>query len=108
MIKTFLTYRYQWKIQIDKNTKQNTVSPSTNLSAKDDLKKLNKELKEACYRSDKIIAVSESTKNDIVDQFSVSPDKVTVIYQSCDPVYFEKITEEKKYEFQDMCGLSVS
>ena len=68
------------------------------LGQKDDLKKLNRELKEACIRSDKIIAVSESTKNDIVDQFSVSPDKVTVIYQSCDPVYFEKITEEKKYE----------
>ena len=66
------------------------------LGQKDDLKKLNRELKEACIRSDKIIAVSESTKNDIVDQFSVSPDKVTVIYQSCDPVYFDRITEEKQ------------
>ena len=36
------------------------------LGQKDDLKKLNRELKEACIRSDKIIAVSESTKNDIV------------------------------------------
>jgi len=68
------------------------------LGQKDDLKKLNQELKEACIRSEKIIAVSESTKNDIVDQFSVSPDKVTVIYQSCDPIYFERITEEKKTE----------
>ena len=66
------------------------------LGKKDDLKKLNRELKEACIRSDKIIAVSESTKSDIVDQFSVSPDKVTVIYQSCDPIYFDRITEEKQ------------
>ncbi len=68
------------------------------LGQKDDLKKLNRELKEACIRCDKIIAVSESTKNDIVNQFPVSPDKVTVIYQSCDPGYFEKITEEKRTE----------
>ena len=77
------------------------------LGKKDDLKKLNRELKEACIRSDKIIAVSESTKSDIVDQFSVSPDKVTVIYQSCDPVYFDRLTEEKqravrlKYDLPD-------
>ena len=77
------------------------------LGQKDDLKKLNRELKEACIRSDKIIAVSESTKNDIVDQFCVSPDKVTVIYQSCDPVYFDRLTEKKqravrlKYDLPD-------
>ena len=75
------------------------------LGQRDDLKKLNQELKKACYRSNKIIAVSENTKNDIVDQFSVSPDKVTVIYQSCDPVYFEKITEEKKYEVKQRYDL---
>ena len=66
------------------------------LGKKDDLSKLDRQIKEACNRSDKIIAVSESTKNDIVDQFSVSPDKVTVIYQSCDPDYFDRITEEKR------------
>jgi len=34
--------------------------------------------------ADSVIAISESTKNDILNSFPVSPDKVEVIYQSAD------------------------
>jgi glycosyltransferase involved in cell wall biosynthesis len=35
--------------------------------------------KYACIQSDKIIAVSQSTKNDIAEYYSISPDKIEVI-----------------------------
>ena len=38
----------------------------------------------ACKRADRIIAISEKTKADIIDLYSIDPNKITVIYQSCD------------------------
>ncbi len=38
----------------------------------------------ACAIAHKIIAISENTKKDIIDYYKVSPDKIEVIYQSCD------------------------
>ena len=38
----------------------------------------------ACKRADQIIAISEKTKADIVEFYNVNPDKIKVIYQSCD------------------------
>lgn len=38
----------------------------------------------ACEHTDKIIAISESTKIDIIEQFGIHPDKIAVVYQSCD------------------------
>lgn len=37
----------------------------------------------ACEYADHIIAISESTKKDIVHFYNVSPEKISVIYQSC-------------------------
>ncbi|NTD99794.1 glycosyltransferase family 4 protein [Agrobacterium tumefaciens] len=38
----------------------------------------------ACKRADQIIAISEKTKADIVEFYNINPDKIKVIYQSCD------------------------
>ncbi|WP_343523666.1 glycosyltransferase family 1 protein [Pedobacter sp.] len=40
--------------------------------------------KSACKRASKIIAISEKTKKDIIDLYKISPEKIQVIYQSCD------------------------
>ncbi|MGQ7854824.1 glycosyltransferase family 4 protein [Pedobacter sp. WC2501] len=40
--------------------------------------------KSACKRANKIIAISEKTKQDIIDLYGISPEKIEVIYQSCD------------------------
>jgi len=37
----------------------------------------------ACNNATKIIATSESTKEDIVNYFNINPEKIKVIYQSC-------------------------
>ena len=46
----------------------------------------------ACRNADHIIAVSECTKRDIVKDYGVSPDKVSVIYQGCDPLFSQSAT----------------
>ncbi|MBC6111241.1 glycosyltransferase family 4 protein [Pedobacter fastidiosus] len=40
--------------------------------------------KSACKNTDKIIAISEKTKADIVEFYDIEPNKIEVIYQSCD------------------------
>ncbi len=40
--------------------------------------------KYACKHADRIIAISEQTKKDIVFQYQIDPTKIDVVYQSCD------------------------
>jgi glycosyltransferase involved in cell wall biosynthesis len=42
----------------------------------------------SCINSDRIIAISENTKNDIVRFYGIDPEKIEVIYQSCNPLYY--------------------
>jgi glycosyltransferase involved in cell wall biosynthesis len=55
-----------------------------------------RKFKRACEKADKIVAISECTKRDIVSFFLISEEKINVIYQSCHPVFKEKVPEEKK------------
>jgi len=41
--------------------------------------------REACERADRIICVSESTREDLLDHFTVDPDRVTVVHEAADP-----------------------
>jgi glycosyltransferase involved in cell wall biosynthesis len=41
----------------------------------------------ACENSDRIIAISQQTKNDIVDFFGIDERKIDVVYQGCDPIF---------------------
>lgn len=52
--------------------------------------------KHACRYSDRIIAISEQTKKDIVDFYEVDPNKIDVCYQSCDVSFNPHISEEQK------------
>jgi glycosyltransferase involved in cell wall biosynthesis len=37
----------------------------------------------ACRKSERIIAVSQSTKNDVVNRYGIDPGRITVVYQPC-------------------------
>ena len=52
----------------------------------------------ACRVADKIIAVSECTKRDIVSFFSIPEEKISVVYQGCHPQFRQTVTDEKKSE----------
>lgn len=53
-------------------------------------------LKHACRIADKIIAMSERTKQDLIELLKISPGKIEVIYQGCDPVFKQAATEQEK------------
>ncbi|QCK16070.1 glycosyltransferase family 4 protein [Mangrovivirga cuniculi] len=51
----------------------------------------------ACMKSDKIIAISESAKNDIIKFYNTPEEKIEVIYQACGEQYQKvKLEEELK------------
>lgn len=47
--------------------------------------------KYACVNSDKIIALSNSTKNDLINLYGISEEKINVIYQTCGSHFFNPI-----------------
>lgn len=55
-----------------------------------------KKFESSCISADAVIAVSEQTKNDIIHYFDINPDKIHVIYQGCDPVYYKHAAEDFK------------
>lgn len=55
-----------------------------------------KKWKHAVKVADKIIAISQQTKEDICNYLNVDDSKIEVIYQSYNPVFGEKLTEEEK------------
>jgi len=54
--------------------------------------------RKACENADKIIAISECTKRDIIEFFGIPGNKIEVVYQGCDPSFTRPATEEKKRE----------
>ena len=51
----------------------------------------------ACENADKIIAVSNSSKNDIIRYFNIPQEKIEVIYQTCNSI-FKTFYENKQIE----------
>lgn len=49
--------------------------------------------KYACQNSDKVIAISESTKADIVSLYDIDEAKIEVVYQACNPLFLTPQTE---------------
>ena len=52
-------------------------------------------LKRSLKNADKIIAVSNNTKADIIKFYMINPDKIEVIYPGIDPLFFEPLREER-------------
>jgi glycosyltransferase involved in cell wall biosynthesis len=50
----------------------------------------------ACKHADKIIAISNQTKQDIVDYYKIPEAKIDICYQSCNPAFFKKVTDQEK------------
>jgi len=67
-------------------------------------------VKYACTSAQRIIAISEQTKEDIIRFFNVDSNKIEVVYQSVSPVFFEKRNVENllaKYNLKEQFILSV-
>lgn len=61
----------------------------------------NHKFRKACINSDKIIAVSQCTKQDIIELYKIEPEKIEVVYQGCDPLFRKKVSESEKQEVRE-------
>lgn len=43
----------------------------------------------ACQKADKVIAISEQTKSDIIEFLGIEASKIEVVYQSCHPSFYD-------------------
>ena len=61
-----------------------------------DVRIYNKKFRYACANADKVIAISEQTKKDIIDFYGTPAEKIHVCYQSCNPAFATTISNEEK------------
>lgn len=69
-----------------------------------------RKVKYACTAANKIIAISQQTKHDIIEYFAVPKEKIKVIHQSVSPVFFsdvEKTKVKEKYDLPEKFVVSV-
>lgn len=59
-----------------------------------------KKVKYACKVADKIIAISEQTKSDVVEFFGGEPEKIEVVYQGCNNIFHEKVGDDAFAELE--------
>jgi len=52
-------------------------------------------LRHSCLKADKIIAISNNTKSDIINIYDIDPLKIEVIYQSCNTLYYDSLQKGK-------------
>lgn len=52
----------------------------------------------ACRVADKIIAICEQTKNDLINFFNIEEERIEVHYQACHPQFYQKLNDEEKKE----------
>jgi glycosyltransferase involved in cell wall biosynthesis len=61
-----------------------------------DVKIYNRKFRYACEHADKIIAISEQTKRDIIEFYKTPEEKIEVCYQSCNPAFAIQVSNEEK------------
>lgn len=50
----------------------------------------------SCRMADHIIAVSQQTKNDLIELWGIDEKKIRVVYQGCHPAFCQQVTENQK------------
>jgi glycosyltransferase involved in cell wall biosynthesis len=64
-----------------------------------------KKFKYACKYTNAIIAISEQTKQDIIEFYGIPEEKITVCYQSCNPAFATTVTENDKIAIRECYNL---
>ncbi len=70
-----------------------------------DVRIYSKKFRYACAHADKVIAISEQTKRDIIEIYKTPEEKITVCYQSCNPAFGKEVSEEAKRKVKEQYGL---
>jgi len=51
-------------------------------------------IKQACKVADAVIAISQQTKDDLINFYKIPASKIFICYQSCNPIFQQQISEE--------------
>ena len=70
-----------------------------------DVRIYRKKFRYACANADRIIAISEQTRKDIIDFYQTDPAKIRVCYQSCNPAFGVQIGDEEKKAIRELYQL---
>jgi len=62
-----------------------------------------KKVKNGCKYADNIIAISEQTKSDLINFINIPEEKIDVVYQGCNPIFYNKV--ENKEEIRKKLSL---
>ncbi len=64
-----------------------------------------RKFRNACEHTDKIIAISNQTKKDIIQLYKIPANKITVCYQSCNPAFENKVSDAEKQRIKQQYNL---
>ena len=70
-----------------------------------DVKIYSKKFRYACANADHIVAISNQTRDDLLQYYVVPAEKITVCYQSCSPAFAKRIDEAEKFRIAAKYGL---
>jgi len=70
-----------------------------------DVKIYRKKFKYACEHADKVIAISQQTKDDIIQFYQIPENKIAICYQSCHPSFAIEVSDEEKQQIKQQYGL---
>jgi glycosyltransferase involved in cell wall biosynthesis len=73
--------------------------------SKIDVQVYRKKFRYACHHSDRIIAISEQTKIDVVQLYGIAEEKIDICYQSCHPAFGEVVSQNEKEAIRKRYGL---
>lgn len=65
----------------------------------------NQKFRNSCLNADRIIAISKNTKKDLISFYDIDPEKIEVIYQSCNPLYYKEAEEGFGNNVLEKCKL---
>ena len=61
--------------------------------------------RKAAENASRVIAISECTRNDIVEMYGIDPKKIDVVYQGCDPLFQAPVTLEARQRVKEKYNL---
>lgn len=59
----------------------------------------------ACELADTVIAISEQTKSDIINFFDIEEEKISVVYQGCNPIFYKEVEAGERVNIIQEHGL---
>lgn len=60
----------------------------------------------ACREATRIIAISEATRRDIIELYGIDERRIDLVYQGCNSIFRQRVSDERKAEVRRLHGLS--